>query len=335
MRESRIGRSKMGMARVAAVLAALAASGGSALLYAPPAAADALLKTTTTAHASMSKDGKAMLLTATVKAGNLNDGLGFTPSGLIVFMTDTGQGLADAPMNCLLKTCTVSFVAPLNPGFPVWSFNKINVFYRGDRFTRPSQTTITSVSYIDCPPDDTLPPCQTFVAGSTRGMGIEFVVPPGDTALVTTGGPRLPCSTGSSDVMNIAISGNEGEVASYIYDDAPADANLNYATKDPSAGHSMYRCESSTTAFAGFNPTAGNGWTRSGSDFATFGPAVPAPGGSFPGEYTALLADCSYVDAALGGQGDCQDDQTGRFGNPGAVARVLTPARDGIVRIGG
>lgn len=281
MDDRRLTRSRL----VAALVAAVSTAG---LLCGTSTASAALLGSSTTAlNLAIAPDGTGVVMTATV-----------TPSlggGTVTFTDEHKDALGTAELpSCLLSACTVSDVVPTsalsrNVGIIV-------AIYSGNGYVGASYGLATLL-YVRCPKAAHYS-CRSIKIKSTKTVA-RLLVPPGDSALLTLGGPPTPCSIGSGPVVNVATTGKASHrgkgVQVGIVEHGSRYQQLDESIFDRPAGHLFYRCNASSRPFPGFTPATGADYTRSDADFARLGATPIATTGTYSGEHVGLLADCLYL----------------------------------------
>ncbi|HVT65593.1 MAG TPA: hypothetical protein VHD81_10600 [Mycobacteriales bacterium] len=274
--------------RASATVVAAATATMIGVCAAPASAATGVLASSTTLSAVITADGTGLTLTSTVAQSGSSNGLGATPTGTVTFTDSAGDKLgAVAVSGCLLKVCTVQrTVTTTQLGNLV---TKITAAYSGDSVLKPSSVA-TAILFARC---TTGTSCQGGLANATTAVGLS--VPVNDSALVTLGGPQLPCSAGAGSVVNIAATGTGKAMTMQLYhlgSAATAYLAVDNSTKVANA-HAFYRCDVSTVAYQAFHPATAT-YAKALSDFAQYGAAPTVASGTYAGLHAGLIPDCTY-----------------------------------------
>ncbi len=289
------------------MLAALAAIGvgTAALVHAalPANATGGLRPTTTTATAAMTPDGAGVTLSATVTLPSDAAASDGTPIGTLTFTDERSDVLGSVKVTtCTGRTCTAQDTIPVSAFAAMTDFVVAN--YSGNGRLGSSSDSVP-VLYDHC----TTGNACTSGEITDADTWVVATVPVGDSALVTLGGPALPCSIGAGDVINLATSGTFKSVQLSVVEAGRAYPPVDKSTADGPRGHSLYRCAASNLPFHGFS-SGRAGYTHTASDFARYGIAPFAASGAYAGEHVGLLADCFFLVTHTVNGGACENTAT-------------------------
>lgn len=271
---------------VCGALTAVAA--GTLGVVAAPAEA-AVFTSKTTLATVMSADGASLTMTATVANTSLPNGPGISPSGTVTFTDSAGDrlGALTAP-NCGMTACAVKRTVTVSQLAD--NVSSLTASYSGDS-TLGAGSASTPIAFRRCAAKAG---CFNALTSGVTSIGVG--TPVGDTALVTVGGTKLPCSVGAGAVVNAAVSG-PGTKTIGIQIQHSGTAATTYMALDAKTkvaqAHTNYRCDVSTNPYQGFS-AGSTTFTKSLSDFTHYGTVPQLAAGAYKGQYVGLLPDCTY-----------------------------------------
>jgi hypothetical protein len=252
-----------------------------AALATVPAAAGGSFRSTTTLHVAITRDGRDLVLTARV------DGAFGRPSGPVAFLDDHDHLLGSATLPYCTSACAV--VERVRVSALSAHVSEIYARYPGNP-TLQSSFAGVPILYERCRKTAT---CDSTLSGAETSLGVA--VSRGESALVTLGAARLPCSIGAGQVVNLATTGHGPNIQAALYEAGDAGAAYldadNHTFKNGS-GHSAYRCMVTNSAFTGFSPADSTDFSESSADFAHYGTSPQVGAGHYTGQYAGLIADC-------------------------------------------